>query len=244
MVLGYTNGSPRREPDARQECEEMAQETEIKCKVEEVKAFQRALKRIRAHPLVKGKGARVHEMNLLFDTPQGGLAKHGQLLRVRVERREGTGKRGEKRERVVLTYKSPAMRIDSPGAAGEHQVPVGRHKVREEIEVEVAEAKALTQILEGLGLRGWFRYEKYRTTYRLPGSARWARDLLIELDETPVGNYVELEGPPEAIDRAAGLLGFPQRDYTTKNYLQLYVEDCRRRGVTPTHMLFGNEKSS
>lgn len=222
----------------------MAQETEIKCRVGDVKAFRRALKRIRAIPLAKGKGARVHEMNLLFDTPQGGLAKHGQLLRVRVERREGTRKGGAKGERVVLTYKSPAMRIDSPGAAGGHQVPVERHKVREEIEVDVADAKALSQILEGLGLRGWFRYEKYRTTYRLPGSAGWARDLLIELDETPVGNYVELEGPPEAIDRAAALLGFAQRDYTRKNYLQLYVEDCRRRGATATHMLFAKEKSS
>ncbi len=222
----------------------MAQETEVKCKVEDVKAFQRALKRIRANPLVKGKGARVHEMNLLFDTPQGGLAKHGQLLRVRVEPREGAGKGGAKNERVVLTYKSPAMRADAPGAASGHQVRAGRHKVREEIEVEVGDAKALTQILEGLGLRGWFRYEKYRTTYRLPGSAGWAKGLLIELDETPVGTYVELEGPPEAIDRAARLLGFTQRDYTTKNYLQLYLEDCRRRGETPSHMLFPDKKSS
>ncbi len=244
MLLGYTSGSPRRGPDARQECGGMAQETEVKCKVQEVKAFHRALQRIHASPLVRGRGARVHETNLLFDTPQGGLAKHGQLLRVRVERREGTGKGAAKSERVVLTYKSPAMRTDAPGTAGPHQERLGRHKVREETEVEVADAQALSQILEGLGLRGWFRYEKYRTTYRLPGSARWASDLLIELDETPVGNYVELEGPPEAIDRAAGLLGFTQKDYTTKNYLQLYLEDCRRRGVAPTHMLFGHEKSS
>lgn len=221
----------------------MAEETEIKCRIEDVKAFQRALKRIRTRALGKGKDVRVHEMNLLFDTPEGGLAKHGQLLRVRVEQR-GAAKGRAKRERVVLTYKSPAMRPDAPGAASGYQVRVGRHKVREEYEVEVADAKALSQILEGLGLRGWFRYEKYRTTYRLPGSAGWAKELLIELDETPVGNYVELEGPPEAIDRAAGLLGFAQRDYTTKSYLQLYLEDCRRRGQTPSHMLFAAKKSS
>jgi adenylate cyclase class 2 len=221
----------------------MAQETEIKCKVADRKAFGRTLRRLRAAPVGKGKAARVHEMNVLFDTPESGLAKHGQLLRVRVERQEGRPKRGANGDRVVLTYKSPAMSAAAP-VAGSHLVPAGRHKVREEIEVEVADVHALTQILEGLGLRGWFRYEKYRTTYRLPRSAGWAKDLLIELDETPVGNYVELEGPPEAIDRAAGLLGFSRTDYITKNYLQLYLEDCRRRGQTPTHMLFADKKSS
>ena len=46
-----------------------------------------------------------------------------------------------------------------------------------------------------------FRYEKYRTTFRLPG-------LHLDLDETPVGVFLELEGAPRAIDRAARSLGF------------------------------------
>jgi len=57
-------------------------------------------------------------------------------------------------------------------------------------------------------MSGWFRYEKYRTTFRLPDSNAWANGLLIELDETPIGNLVELEGPAAAIDRAAEELGF------------------------------------
>jgi len=65
---------------------------------------------------------------------------------------------------------------------------------------------------------------------------------LIEVDETPVGTYVELEGPPEAIDRAAGELGYARRDYLLKNYLTLYAEDCRRRGVTPGNMVFADGK--
>jgi adenylate cyclase class 2 len=87
-------------------------------------------------------------------------------------------------------------------------------------------------------LRGWFTYEKYRTTWKLGAGARWAKDLLIEVDETPVGTYVELEGPPEAIDRAASSLDFSRKDYLLKNYLTLYAEDCRRRGVAPGNMLF------
>jgi adenylate cyclase, class 2 len=89
---------------------------------------------------------------------------------------------------------------------------------------------------------GWFRYEKYRTTFRLPASKAWAKGLLIELDETPIGTFVELEGPAAAIDRAAGELGFSKRDYVLKNYLRLYMEDCRRQGQEPRHMLFPKRK--
>jgi len=60
-------------------------------------------------------------------------------------------------------------------------------------------------------MSGWFSYEKYRTTMKLPGSARWAKDLVIEVDETPIGTFLELEGPAEAIDRAAQNLAMRRR---------------------------------
>jgi adenylate cyclase class 2 len=63
------------------------------------------------------------------------------------------------------------------------------------------------------------------------------------MDETPIGTYVELEGPAEAIDRAAIELGFSKRDYILKNYLLLYVEDCRKRGEAPKNMVFAAPKS-
>jgi adenylate cyclase class 2 len=91
-------------------------------------------------------------------------------------------------------------------------------------------------------MHGWFRYEKYRTTYRLPAAFAWAKGLLIELDETPLGSFVELEGPPAAIDRAAKELGFTQRDYILQNYLALYVEECRRLGQQPRDMVFAAKK--
>jgi adenylate cyclase class 2 len=114
----------------------------------------------------------------------------------------------------------------------------GRHKVRDELETVLTDASALQKIFEGLGLRGWFRYEKFRTPYKLPARHKWAQDLLIDYDETPIGTYIELEGPHQAIDQAARLLGFHPRDFITKNYLVLYLDDCKRQGVSPTHMLF------
>ena len=79
-----------------------------------------------------------------------------------------------------------------------------------------------------------YPYEKFRTTYALPG----VRGLKIELDETPVGIYLELEGPIADIDRGAHLLGYDRNDYMTDSYGSLYLVDCRRRGRKPGDMLF------
>jgi len=218
----------------------VARETEIKLRISNVPAFQRALKRIGAR--LAGPGtSKVHEENVIFDTPQGGLAKHGQLLRIRTETPEvrGKPKKNGPRQRVVLTFKQPMVQ---PAGAETGSASAGSYKVRDEIEVEVAEGGNLTRIFEGLGMSGWFRYEKCRTTFRLPASKAWALGLLIELDETPIGTFVELEGPAAAIDRAAAELGFSKHDYLSKNYLRLYMEECRRKGVQPTHMVFPNRK--
>ncbi len=237
FLVRYTRLKWKQKKTDRSEREEsVARETEIKLKINDVKAFRRALKKLGAHPIAAG-ASRVHEENVIFDTPQGGLAKHGQLLRIRTETPEvrGRSRNGKGKQRVVLTFKRPITRPASLDA-GESQH--GFHKVRDEIEVEVVEAAKLTEIFEGLGMSGWFRYEKYRTTFQLPAKKAWARGLLIELDETPIGTFVELEGPAGAIDRAATELGYSKRDYVLKNYLVLYVEECRRRGEQPRHMLF------
>jgi len=165
-----------------------------------------------------GKDARLHELNTLFDTPQGGFARHGQLLRLRIESPAARGGKGA--SRAILTYKGPAEGPARP-----------QFKIREEYEVVVADAEAMRRILESLGLRGWFRYEKFRATFSLPASSRWAADLRLDLDETSVGVFLELEGPPSAIDRAARELGYAPADYITKDYLFLHVEQCRKGGV-------------
>jgi adenylate cyclase class 2 len=219
---------------------EMAKEIEIKLRIRDPKALRRTLKRLGVRSVGAGSG-RVHEWNVIFDTPDGGLAKHGQLLRIRIETHEAKLKKakGSPAKRILLTFKRPIVAGSAPSASAQEN---HRHKVREEIEVEVADDTVLARIFEGLGMRGWFRYEKYRTTFRLPDASRWAKGLLIELDETPIGTFVELEGPPAAIDRAALELGHSRRDFILKSYLALYVEECRRLGQEPRDMLFAAKK--
>lgn len=209
----------------------MARETEIKLRIKDRPSFVRALRKLRARPLRRRSAVRIRETNTVFDTPGQDLARQGQLLRMRTESAANSarGKRSASPLRVLLTFKSP---LESTGGSP------ARHKIREEIELELSSADSFSKILAALGLRPSFRYEKFRTTYVLPAGARWARGLLIELDETPMGAFVELEGPPQAIDRAAVLLGFSPADHILANYRQLYLEDCRRRGVAPGDMLF------
>jgi adenylate cyclase, class 2 len=215
----------------------VAREIEIKLVIKDRKRLLRGLKRLGAKAR-DAKCPRVHEMNLLFDTPDGGLAKHGQLLRIRTEtpaNEKKSSKKGKAALRTLLTFKSPPeeLAMGKVWPSGDR-----RHKVREEIETELVDGETVQRIFEGLGLRGWFRYEKYRTTYVLPARHAWAKGLLIEMDETPIGTFVELEGPGEAIDRAAKELGYSPRDYVVKNYLVLYLDECKREGKTATHMAF------
>lgn len=218
----------------------MTQEIEIKLRVADIEALKTRLCEMGAE-LAGGGTGRVHESNIVFDTVANELRDRGQLLRIRTETPVGAD--GAPLEsagrRHLVTLKSPV------GPGWDARVPPDvldrerRHKIREETELEIADGYALRKLLEGLGFRGWFRYEKYRTTYRLPESQDWAQGLLIELDETPIGTFMELEGPPDAIDGAARALGYGPGHYILQNYLSLYLEHCRAKRVRAGDMLFG-----
>jgi adenylate cyclase class 2 len=122
-----------------------------------------------------------------------------------------------KGERHVLTLKTPVE--------GDY-----RHRVRNEDETDVTDFGATARLLERLGFAQRWRYQKYRTVYALA-------DLSICVDETPLGCFVELEGPPEQIDRAARELGFTPEQYMCESYRELHERDAERRGVSPGDLL-------
>ena len=117
----------------------------------------------------------------------------------------------------LLTFKGP--------------VQAGEMKVREEHETIVADGEVLLTILGELGLHVWFRYEKYREEFA-------AEDVVIAIDETPIGVFVEIEGSEEHIHRTAAGLGKTPNDYVTCSYRSLYVDYCRDHDINPTEMLF------
>ncbi len=157
---------------------------------------------------------RSHEMNVLFDNPKDPLGEQGKLIRIR---RIG----GE----TILTYKGPAT--DS------------RYKKRRELEVHALDASILEEIFKQIGYQSVFRYEKFRTEYVKPQETG-----KVLLDETPVGNFLELEGSPRWIDRTARLLGFSSDDYITGSYGYLHMIYCRERGIHPKDMLFRSRQNT
>jgi adenylate cyclase class 2 len=157
-------------------------------------------------------GPRQLETDQTFDRPTGELRASDRLLRLR-----STG------GRWTVTYKGPP--------AG------GAHKTREEIETAVSDGEAFAHILEALGYQPAFAYEKFRTTFESSG-----QEGIVTLDETPIGDFLELEGSESWIDRTASALGFGPADYVTSSYAGLYEEYLRIHGrisgTVPRNMKF------
>jgi adenylate cyclase class 2 len=153
---------------------------------------------------------RLHETNVLYDTADRKLREAGQMLRLRDAGR-----------RSLLTFKGPGI--------------PGRHKSREELELDLSSARTFEQILSRLGFEPTFRYEKYRTEFGRDDSPG-----AVTLDETPIGTFLELEGDPQWIDDTAAGLGFREEDYITSSYGRLYLEWCAEQKRLPGNMTWAD----
>jgi len=108
---------------------------------------------------------------------------------------------------------------------------VGRHKSREETETSVENGPHMHRILLSLGFQPSFRYEKY--------SSEWTDgDGHVVLDETPIGNLGEIEGPSRWIDRTATALGIKPQDYITSSYAELFSQWKQKTGSKADEMTF------
>ncbi|HST79887.1 MAG TPA: class IV adenylate cyclase [Verrucomicrobiae bacterium] len=152
---------------------------------------------------------RQFESNTLYDSGDGRLRQAGMILRLR----ESGGK-------FVVTWKGP----EEPG----------KHKIRPELETTVGSLDVMREILRHLGFEPVFRYEKYRREFTGGKSPSG----VVTLDETPIGNFLELEGPADWIDEMARLLRFSPNDYLLESYGRLYRKYCERQGVEPRDMVF------
>jgi adenylate cyclase class 2 len=168
----------------------------------EVKLKVKALKKIRSGIVALGFEEKVHrafEDNWILDFPNRSLYQNRCLLRLR----EFNGK-------CWVTFKEPSQNSTY-------------FKVREELETEVAEKTTLYKILGRLGLRTAFRYQKYRSIFE-PEAAQRLRKVTLVLDETPIGNYLEIEGSPKEIKTIAGRLGYSKHDFIKESYADLYAK--------------------
>jgi len=179
----------------------MAVETEIKFRVVDVPGLTRRLQEAG----FRLQTPRAFESNVLYDTPDRQMRARTEILRIR-----------SYAGRWTVTHK----RVLNPEIPGDRPLlqsldSEDRHKHRIETETEVSDGNALVTIFLSLGLVAAFRYEKWRTEWT-DGEGHCV------VDETPIGDYAELEGPSEWIDRTAVKLGVELVDYLTLSYGRLF----------------------
>jgi adenylate cyclase class 2 len=180
----------------------MALEREIKLRFDTAAEARERVLALGATPL---RGRRLQE-DALLDTADETLRRQRMVLRVRSEP-----------GRSFLTFKGP------PHA--------GAMKLRDEHETMVGDGDALLTILQSLGLRISFRYEKYREEFA-------SEDVVIAIDETPVGVFVEIEGGEARIHDTARALGRTPADYLTDSYRMLFQRYIEAHAGSGTEMLF------
>ena len=151
---------------------------------------------------------RTHEVNTLYDLPGNPLRRRGALLRVRNYGGNWT-----------VTYKDRS------------KIKPGRHKSRREIETQVQDGEALAEILQAAGFRAGFAYEKFRSEWA-DGTGH------VVIDETPIGNFGEIEGPSQWIDEVAQRLGISRKQYITASYAELFLQWKKRTGSKVMQMVF------
>jgi adenylate cyclase class 2 len=112
----------------------------------------------------------------------------------------------------------------------------GRHSSREELETGVEDGEQMDAILRALGYSPFFRYEKFRAEWT-DGKGQ------VVVDETPIGNFCEIEGTPRWIDATAKKLGVSERDYITMNYAGLFGQWKAETNSSAEEMTFRAVKS-
>jgi adenylate cyclase class 2 len=183
-------------------------EIEVKVRIGKPADVESRLRALGAYP----ESTRTLEDDTLYDFPDHRFAKVGSLLRLR-DRGDG----------ALLTFKE---KIESSMHA----------KVRRELETGLSELADARQILKALGLVPIWRYQKYRSSYRLGG-------LHALVDELPIGNFLELEGPKDEIDRWAGALGVREDQFLLESYWDLHDAWRAEKGMPAGDMVFPEARS-
>ena len=166
-----------------------------------------------------------------------GAADHARLRgRLRELRAQSEGAYDEQNIRFTVPSKSKVslrLRILDAGKSGiittKGPARFNRGiKIREETEVEVADAATAQDLLESLGYGVEFVFHKHRASWRVDGVA-------VTLDTLDFGFFIELEGPPEALPDAAKLLGLSPKQAIRQSYSAMARDHLRETKKLAAH---------
>ena len=191
-------------------------EIEVKFPVANVLDLQNRLPQLGFHLVTP----RTFEHNTLYDTPARDLRARREILRIR-----------QYGPLCTVTHKrqpSPSDPVDTT-----------RYKVRIETETTVAECEAMAEIFLRLGYTPAFIYEKYRTEWsHTAGASSGTAAHHLVIDETPIGNFAELEGPTAWIDQTLAALNIDPSTCLTDSYGKLFLDWKERTHSPAEHLTF------
>jgi adenylate cyclase, class 2 len=192
-----------------------AAEIELKFPVSDPEDLQTHLPSLGFHLVTP----RTFEHNTLYDTPNRDLRARREILRIR---QYGT--------LCTVTHKRQP----------DQQAPVDttRYKIRVETETIVAEGEALAEIFRQLGYAPAFVYEKYRTEWSHSTGVNSETHAHLVIDETPIGNYAELEGPTAWIDQTLAALNIDPATCLTDSYGKLFLDWKQRSNSLAENLTF------
>lgn len=148
---------------------------------------------------------RVLELNLRFDTNDGLLTTNKKVLRLRQD------------NLTTLTYKF-SKSIEE----------------RIEIEIEVDEFRTTRALLQALGYKAVFTYEKYRETFLVD-------PVHIMLDELPFGHFMEIEGTSlKMVEQTAKTLGMQWEIRIKRSYMELFEVLAQNLDLSFSDATFAN----
>jgi adenylate cyclase, class 2 len=196
-----------------------APEIELKFPVDDPSALQVQLQQLGFHL----DTPRTFEQNTLYDSSDRRLQEQRQLLRLRQYGSAWT-----------ITHKRP-LNGDEAGDGDQTAGDAGRYKVRIETETKVEDGAAMEEIFKRLGFNPVFRYEKFRSEWSHPAGSGIGH---LVVDETPIGNYAELEGPEEWIDAMLAQLGIDHARCLTDSYGRLFLAWKARTGSPAENLTF------
>lgn len=127
-----------------------------------------------------------------YDTPQRVLRARDHVLRMRVRRSPGDGA-----VRATVDWKGPTAQAEG-------------YKVREEVAVGIDDADALATVLAKLGYDVTEAIDREVWEYEVDGAT-------IRFERYPrMDVLVEVEGTPDAIERAVAATGLPRQGFTAE----------------------------
>src|SRR5512138_1093463 len=183
----------------------MAQEIEVKFPLRDRNELLLRLHELGATRLY----TETFEDNIVLDR-RGELRTKGALLRVRKFGRYS-----------LITYKGPLSIEDGI-------------KSRDEVQTGVESFELAIQLLDSLGFKPVFRYQKFREVWRV-------REAEVVIDRTPIGDYFEIEGPVDTIRQVSAEVGMNMDQAIRQTYADLYRQYRRTRGDLPENMVFAPE---